>query len=152
MGQAIGVLDAAAKLDECPGVEAKARAGQLSVPQTQALARAVSVEPSAEPALLAVAERDGLAKLTDRCRAVGTRPPTPSRDTSASTGTIGPALDRPGRRLPPGRKLTPDAGAKLLGALAPYERASFGQARTDGATNRTKPTWPTAWWPWPRRP
>ena len=133
VGQAIGVLDAAAKLDECPGVEAKARAGQLSVPQTQALARAVSVDPSAELALLAVAERDGLARLTDRCRAVEhaatdaeSRHQRLHRERSVRHWT-----DQDGAfRL--AAKLTPDAGAKLLGALAPYERASFGQARTDG--------------------
>ena len=152
VGQAIGVLDTAAKLDECPGVEAKARAGQLSVPQTQALARAVSVDPSAELALLAVAK--ATAWPSSPTAAGPSAPATDAelRDTSASTANdrsgTGPTRTAPSA-WPRSSPLTPGPSCS---APWPHTGGPPDQARTDGATNRTKPTRPTAWWPWPRRP
>ncbi len=133
VGEAIGALEAAEKLGDCPQVEAKARVGELSEAQTQALAKAVSLVPSAESRLLSVAESDGLNKLRDECRAVTNtgedvevRQARLHRERSLRQWTD----DDGAFRL--AAKLTPDAGAKLLGALAPFEKAAFERARADG--------------------
>ena len=133
VGEAFGSLETAEKLADCPGVEAKVRAGELSAPQARALAKAVSVDPAAESRLLGVAETDGLGKLRDECRAVANtgedadvRHARLHRERSVRHWTD----DDGAFRL--AAKLTSDAGAKLLGALAPFEQAAFDRARADG--------------------
>ncbi len=132
-GEAIALLDTAERLADCPGLERKVRAGELSAPQAEVLARAVSVDPAAEPDLLRVAEVDGLTKLKDRCRAVEHA----ATDARARYQRIHRArslrhwTDDEGA-LCLAARLTPDAGATVLGALAPYERAAFDQARVEG--------------------
>jgi hypothetical protein len=131
-GEAKGALEAAEKLAGCPQVEAKARAGGLSGEQTEVLAKAVAVDPAAEERLLGIAERDGLGKLRDQCRQVAL-----SRDdVEARTARI--HRERSVRHWTDAEgafrlaaKLTPEAGATVLGALAPFEKAAFDQARRE---------------------
>ena len=133
VGDAIGVLETAERLDACPAVADSVRAGGLSSEQARALTRAVAVDPAAESALLAVAERDGLGKLKQRCRAV---------EHAAGDETARYERIRQRRSMrhwtdPDGAfrlnaTLTPDAGATVLGALAPFEQAAFDQARLEG--------------------
>jgi Domain of unknown function (DUF222)/HNH endonuclease len=134
VGEAIGMLETGEKLAECPKVAAKAKAGELTPSQTRALAKAVAADPAAEDRLLGVAERDGLKKLKEQCREVEL----------ASRGDAQARYDKIHRErsmrhwtdddgsFPMSAKLTPDAGAKILGALAPFEKAAFDQARVDG--------------------
>jgi hypothetical protein len=114
-------------------VAEKARRGELTAAQTEALARAVSVDPSAEGRLLGTAERDGLGKLKDECRAVAlsqddseARHARLHRERSVKHWTDGEGAFRLAA------KLTPEAGATVLGALAPFEKAAFEAARNDG--------------------
>ena len=132
-GEAKGALEAAEKLDDCPQVAEKARRGELTPAQTEALARAVSVDPSAESRLLGTAERDGLGRLKDECRRValskddvGERTARIHRERSLTHWT-----DAEGAFRLAG-KLTPEAGATVLGALAPFEKAAFEAAREEG--------------------
>jgi hypothetical protein len=137
MGDAIGVIETAQALDACPATAAKARAGELSGPQTRALAKAVNADPGSESRLLGVADRDGLKKLQDQCRAV-----------EHSRGDDAARLARVKRNRhlrhwtdPDGAfclagSMTPTAGAKLLGALAPFEKHAFDQARRDERRER----------------
>jgi hypothetical protein len=132
-GEAKGALDAAGKLEACPKVAERARRGELTPAQTEALAKAVAVDPAAEDRLLGTAERDGLGKLKDQCRAVAlskddveARSARIHRERSVKHWT-----DHEGAfRL--AAKLTPEAGATVLGALAPFEKAAFDRARKEG--------------------
>ena len=131
VGDAIGALEAAEKISECPQVEAKARAGGLSGEQTKALAKAVAADPAAEDRLLGVAERDGLKKLKEQCREVelASRGDAQARyDKIHRERSMRHWTDDEGAfRL--SAKLTPDAGATVLGALAPFEKPAFDRAR-----------------------
>jgi hypothetical protein len=133
VGEARSALGAAGQLAACPAVAAKARAGALSAAQTEALAGAVAVDPTAEDRLLGVAARDGLGKLKDACRAVAlsgddadARHARIHRERSLRHWT-----DQEGAFRLAGQ-LTPEAGATVLGALAPFEKAAFHHARRDG--------------------
>jgi hypothetical protein len=133
IGEAKSALGAAKQLASCPAVAAKARQGELSPAQTEALAGAVALDPTAEDRLLGVAARDGLGKLKDACRAVAlsnddadARHARIRRERSLRHWT-----DKEGAFRLAG-KLTPEAGATVLGALAPFEKAAFDQARRDG--------------------
>jgi hypothetical protein len=131
-GEAKGALEAAEKIAECPQVEAKARAGELNPAQTEVLAKAVAVDPSAEDRLLGTAARDGLGKLKDQCRAVAlsnddveARHARIHRERSVRHWTDAEGAFRMSA------KLTPEAGATVLGALAPFEKAAFDRARRE---------------------
>jgi hypothetical protein len=132
-GEAKGALETQANLGACPRVAEKARRGELTAAQTEALARAVVVDPSAETRLLGTAERDGLGKLKDQCRAVAlsrddveARHARLHRERSVKHWTDGEGAFRLAA------KLTPEAGATVLGALAPFEKAAFETARNEG--------------------
>jgi hypothetical protein len=133
VGDAIGFLETAEQLGACPAVDAKARAGELSPQQARALVGAVAVDPAAEGRLLKVAEIDGLRRLQEQCRTVrlaqgdaDERYARIHRSRSLRHWTD----DEGAFRL--AAKLTPDAGAQVLGALAPFEKAAFEQARVEG--------------------
>jgi hypothetical protein len=86
---------------------------------------------------LGIADRDGLKKLQDQCRAV---------EHSRGDDAVRLARVKRNRHLrhwtdPDGAfclagSMTPTAGAKLLGALAPFEKAAFDQARRDERRER----------------
>jgi hypothetical protein len=134
VAEAIAVLETAENLPDCPGVEAKVRAGELTGPQAHAISKAVVADPASESKLLETAQTDGLSKLKQSCRSV--EDAASGADAEARYARI-----RRNRSLrhwsdPDGTfrldgRLTPDAGAKLLGALAPFEKQAFRQARHD---------------------
>ncbi len=134
VGEAIGTLETGGKLADCPKVDEKLRAGELSGQQARALAKAVSADPTAEDRLLRIAEQDGLKKLKDTCRDVelARRGDAQARyDKIHRERSMRHWTDDEGAfRM--SAKLTPDAGAKVLGALAPFEKQAFDQARLDG--------------------
>ena len=78
--------------------------------------------------------RDGLKKLKDTCREVelASRGDAQARhDKIHRERSMRHWTDDDGSfRM--SAKLTPDAGAKVLGALAPFEKATFDRARKDG--------------------
>jgi hypothetical protein len=66
--QALAIAD---RLDELPATEERLRSGKLSVAQAAQVTAGASVDPSAEPRLLLVAERKGMRELcTERERVV----------------------------------------------------------------------------------
>jgi hypothetical protein len=133
VGDAIGLLETAERLDTCPHIEQQVRAGGLSDEQARALTRAVAADPAAESTLLAVAERDGLGKLKQECRAVehAAGDETARHERIRRRRSVRHWTDDDGAfRLT--AALTPEAGATVLGALAPFEQAVFDQARLEG--------------------
>ncbi|MET0901804.1 MAG: hypothetical protein ABWZ52_01065 [Acidimicrobiales bacterium] len=65
-------LETGRSLQAVPEVAKAATAGELSVKQTEAIAGAAAVDPSAARRLLASAQRKGLRELQDECRATRT--------------------------------------------------------------------------------
>jgi hypothetical protein len=134
VGDAIGVLETGDNLAACPGVEARIRAGELTGQQAHAISRAVVVDPSAESTLLATAETDGISKLRQDCRSV--EHAASGEDAEARHARIHRNrslrhwTDDDGTFRLDGR-LTVEVGAKLLGALSPFQKMAFDQARAD---------------------
>ena len=93
----------------------------------------MAADPTAEDRLLGMAERDGLKKLKEQCRQVElakrgdaqARHDKIHRDRSVRHWTD----DEGAFRM--SAKLTPEAGATVLGALAPFEKAAFDRARRE---------------------
>jgi hypothetical protein len=128
-----GALETASKLEACPSVAAKARAGELSAAQTEVLANAVAVDPSAEQRLLVTAARDGFGKLKDQCRAVvlsgddaEARHARLRRERSVRHWTD----NEGGFRL--AAKLTPEAGATVLGGAGPVRESRLRMCAAGG--------------------
>jgi hypothetical protein len=138
LGEAIGSLEAAEVLDSCPGTAEKARAGELSAPQTRALAQAVAADPASENRLLGVAERDGLRKLRQQCDQVRhCREDDVARHERVRRNRHVRHWTDPDGAFRLSASLTPIAGAKLLGALTPFERQAFDTARRDDRVERS---------------
>ena len=135
LGDAIGVLETGQNLADCPAVEAKVRAGELTGPQAHVISKAVVADPASESALLDTARTDGMAKLRQRCRSVEEAADGADAEARHARVHRNRSLrhwtDDDGTFRLDGR-LTPEVGAKFLGALGPYERFAFDQARTEG--------------------
>ena len=123
MGQAIGMLETAARLEHLPAIEAALRDGQLSPAQARAVTQAAIADPTQEADLLRTAARSSLRGLQDKARRIEAaanpeltearyRAAVESRD---CTTWIDP--DGSGRLAWRG---APDSLAILKSALAPY--------------------------------
>ena len=127
-------MEAADKIADCSQVEAKARPGDLSGEQTKVLAKAVAADPAAEDRLLGVAkarraeEAEGHAAGTSSSPRAATPRPGTTRSTGNGRCGTGPT---PTGAFRLAAKLTPEAGATVLGALAPFEKAAFDRARNE---------------------
>jgi len=69
-GQARRTLETGRRLADLPGIEEALRSGVLSGPKAALLTDAATVDPTAEGALLAGADQEGLAATKERCLAV----------------------------------------------------------------------------------
>jgi hypothetical protein len=67
VGQAMGALDTARRLDDLPATKAAFRAGQLSDDQVREVAAAASASPQAEADLLRTAALHSMKGLKERC-------------------------------------------------------------------------------------
>src|SRR5207248_3206106 len=65
VGQAMGAMETARKLEKLPEAKAAAGAGKLSAQQAEAIASAASADPGAEKTLLEAAQRLSLKELRD---------------------------------------------------------------------------------------
>lgn len=134
VGAALGTLETAARLPELPKTEKALRAGKLSEAQAKEIASAAAACPSSEGQLLAVAKKEGMATLKERCARVKA---AAFPDESERYARI-----HRRRRLrhwsdPDGAfrleaLLTPDCGATVLAALEPYRERIFSDARKQG--------------------
>src|SRR5579872_7304085 len=136
MGEAISALETSRRLVDMPETADALRAGRLSGAQVKEVVRAAGKDPSSEAEMLELAGRESLKKLQDR-----------SRQVLAQRGSRQDELDRHkaihdkrylrtftdhlgGFRLD--ARLTPESGAKLIGAIQAEADARFEQARKDG--------------------
>ena len=138
VGAARTTLETSSRLASLPSTEAALRAGALSTAQVDAIADASSVDPGAELDLLERSEHDGVRGLRNECARVKA---AACVDEDARYEWI-----RASRSL---RAWTDDGGAgridirgpidataKVLAAIAPFERDLFDDARVDGRRER----------------
>ncbi len=126
-------LAAAAALGDLPEVDRAAREGRLSSRQTAIIARAASVARDATDDLLATAERGSLSELA---QAAGAARAAADPDPEATRTRIGRSRSLRTWADPDGSfrlayRDTPEKGADILAALAPFCDAAFKAARTD---------------------
>lgn len=137
VGTAMATLETVARLDELPVVTEALRRGELSEPQLREVVGAAAVAPDKQSELVDLARREDFAALRRRCAEVRAAADDELqrhrriharryvRHWNDADGTF---------RLDAG--LTPEAGAKLLSCLAPFERAAFEAAREQGRRDR----------------
>lgn len=70
LGEAIGAVETATRLTDCPRTEERLRAGRLSPVQARTITDAAAAAPEREADLLAVAATETVAQLRDECRMV----------------------------------------------------------------------------------
>ena len=139
VGEAAETLSTAKRLGDLPVLDAAVRAGELSGPQTAAIADAATADPSSEARLVAKAKESSLAELREEC----------ARTKAAAC----PDLDARRRDIHARRFLrdwtdadgawhlhmrnNPEVGAELMAALAPIRDRLIEEARAQG---RREPT------------
>ena len=136
LGEAAAGLETSGALRNLPGTEEALREGRLSFSQARLVAQAASARPEAEGALLERAATDGLRGLREQAGAVLARVASARAEAERHRALHARRCLRTWRG-PEGAlhlrgELPPEAGATLLGALAPLERARFDEARRAG--------------------
>jgi len=135
MGQAIGMLDTAARLADLPATEAALRDGKLSPAQARAVTQAATADPSQEEELLRVAGRSSLRGLQERARRIEASANPEATEAryraavEARNCTTWVDSDGSGRLAWRG---APDALAILKSALDPYVTAELRAASKAG--------------------
>jgi len=131
VGPAVDTLEAARRLRAMPAAEEAIRGGRLSEVQVKEIASAASLVPDAEEDLVQAAVNQSVSVLKLRCRrlkATGSGAATTYRAIHRAR-YLRNWVDRDGSVRLDG-KLTPDAGARLLGAVrAQTERLSAAARR-----------------------
>ena len=133
VGAARGALETAAGVVAGSKLDEALRSGELSMPQAEAVAAAVAVDPSAEDDLLARASVQPLAKLKDDCARVRAA----ATDEAERHARIHRRRSFRAWTDPDGArcgmwKLTPELGAEVERALKPFADAAFEAARRAG--------------------
>jgi hypothetical protein len=131
VGQAVGVLETAARLAELPETEEAMRSGELSETQVKEIASAAAAAPQTERELLKVAATEDLTTLKERCARVKAAAVEDESERYARVHRrrrLRTWTDQEGAfRLD--AVLTPDSGAKVMAALEPYREQVFRAAR-----------------------
>lgn len=134
VGQAVGVLETAARLSELPGTDAKFRKGDLSEAQVREIASAAAAAPASEGELLKAAETEGLTGLKERCAKVraAALPDESARYQRIHNKRRLRHWSDPDGAFRMDALLTPDAGATVLAALEGVKERIFHEARKQG--------------------
>ena len=133
VGAARGALEAAGNLPAGSSTDAAFRAGALSIPQAEAIASAITADPSAEDDLLSRAAAQPLKKLQDECARVRAAATDVAEHHARlhQRRSLRTWTDAEGARCGMW-KLTPEAGAEVERALQPFTDAAFEAARRAG--------------------
>ena len=135
MGQAIGILETAERLDALPATERALRAGELSAAQVRSITEAAALDPKVEAELLAAAPRSSVRGLDLLARAAkaAADPAAAERRYQAAhrNRDLSTWIDPEGAGRLAWRG-TPDALARLRHSLAPWVKAQLRAARSEG--------------------
>jgi hypothetical protein len=135
VGAARELLDTSQRLVTQAATDAAIARGMLSEVQARAVADAVAVDPGAEHALLAAAEREGVRELRDRCAQTkaNAHADAAARRHAIHRGRYARMFrDAEGGWNLHARRL-PEEGAEFEALLAPFAHARFEAARRVGA-------------------
>ena len=134
VGDAVKVIETAERLGDLPAVEQAVRSGALSEVQAKEIASAAAASPQAEAELLAVAQTQGMGTLKQACsrvKAAASEDETDRYERIRVRRYLRSWTDSEGAfRLD--AKMTPDAGAEFMAALAPFKEKIFNEARARG--------------------
>lgn len=136
MGEALATLETGSALQSLPATSEALRRGHLSASQVKVIAAAAVDHPRSESELLKTAATHSLKGLKERCAqvqasAVSAKQELERYNAIRVTRYVRHWSDPDGAfRLD--AKLTPDAGARLLGALEAETDALFAEARQVG--------------------
>ncbi len=136
LGEAIGMLETAQRLQELPETTAAFRRGELSAPQVREIATTAAGNPSTEGELLAAAGRNGLKGLKEHCgrvraRSAGEAAARARYEEIRKSRFLRTWTDQDGA----GRveaKLAPDDMGRFMSAIRCEANAVFGEARKAG--------------------
>jgi len=139
VGAARATVETAERLSELPETEAALRAGVLSITQVEAIADAASADPGAESELLERAQHDGVRGLRAACARIKG---AACVDEDARHERIRQARALRSWTDPDGTgridiRGPVDATARVLTAIAPFERELFDTARAEGRRERS---------------
>jgi hypothetical protein len=136
MGEALATFETAAALESLPATSQALRRGDLSAPQVKAIAAAAVDHPGSESELLQRAATQTLKGLKERCAQVRAAATSAKQERDRYNAIRAARYVRhwsdPDGAFRLDAKLTPDAGAKLLGALESEANARFARARRTG--------------------
>ena len=136
LGEAAASLETSAALRRLPGTEEAVRRGDLSSSQVRLVAQAAASSPAAEGSLLETAASGTMRELKHCAAAVISRAGSAAAEAERARALHNQRFLRtwsdPEGAFHLRGQLTPEAGATLLGALVPRERASFDEARRRG--------------------
>ena len=132
VGHAVAALETARRLEALPATDHAFRSGKLSEVQAREITAAATADPQAEESLLRTAEEEGVAELRQACRrAAAVRDEVARHEAIRRSRYLRHFSDHDGAfRLD--ARLTPDAGAVVLAALAPHVEAAVEAARKSG--------------------
>jgi hypothetical protein len=138
IGAARATLETTSRLASLPSTEAAMRAGELSITQVEAIADAASVDPGAELDLLERSTHDGVRGLRNECTRVKAAACVDENERyekvrvarSLRSWTDADGAGRIDIRGPV------DATAKVLEAIAPFEKQLFKKARVEEREER----------------
>lgn len=136
MGEAISAIETSRRLADLPETADALRAGRLSGAQVKEVVRAAGKDPSSEAEMLELAGRESLKKLKDRSRQVLAQRDSHQDELDRHKAIHDKRYLRTftdhlgGFRLD--ARLTPESGAKLIGAIQAEADLRFEQARKDG--------------------
>ncbi|HZA26067.1 MAG TPA: DUF222 domain-containing protein [Actinomycetota bacterium] len=134
VGQAVGTLETAKRLEKLPGTAEAFREGRVSEVQAREIASAASVSPSSEDHLLETARDGDVTGLREACRRVrdqAVEDDVERYEAIHKSRYVRSWTEQDGAFRLDGR-LTPDAGATVLAALEPHRRKAFEDARRAG--------------------
>ena len=136
LGDAVATLEAAEALASLPATAAALRSGALSAPQVKAITTAAAAHPDAEAELVEAAANSTLRGLKERCAAVAARVGSARAENDRYKAIKASRYVRhwadPDGAFRLDARLTPDAGARLVGALGAEADARFAAARRSG--------------------
>jgi hypothetical protein len=134
LGNAIGVLDTARRLEELPATREAFAAGSLSESQAREVASAAYADPKKERALLAVARTKTMKELRAECRAVrlASLPDELAAYEAVHRSRYLRYWSDPDGAVRFDGRMTPDAGASIIAKLDQIQDKLAAAARRSG--------------------
>ena len=135
-GEVRSAMETAGKLEQLPATDAAVREGRLSAHEARMIADAATVNPQAEPELLAAA-RQGLVPLQDACIAARARTESPKERTARQHAARHFRMWTDDDGMVAGKfRVTPEVGGQMKTAIETAVQRTF-RARRSGSEHES---------------